>query len=64
MPQNGQNDMDGLAATIRRQVGAERMTRYLRSLPQFSLSDHIPDEFGRLLCELDRAEARARRGAN
>jgi len=64
MPQNGQKDMDGLAATIRRQTGADRIKRYLRSLPQFRLDDDLPDELGRLLSELDRAEARARRGIN
>ncbi|HTV68523.1 MAG TPA: hypothetical protein VMF90_08305 [Rhizobiaceae bacterium] len=62
MAQNGQTKMDSLAATIRRQAGAERNQRYLRSLPQFKLDGDMPDELGRLLSELDRAEVKARRG--
>ncbi|MBX3577420.1 MAG: hypothetical protein KF723_09420 [Rhizobiaceae bacterium] len=64
MSQNGKTKMDSLTATIRRQVGAERNQRYFRALPQFRLDDEMPDELGRLLTELDRAEARARPADN
>jgi len=61
MSENGQTKMGSLAAIIRRQAGAERNQRYMRALPQFRLDGDMPDEIGKLLSELDRAEARARR---
>ena len=64
MVESGNTKMDSLSATIRRQIGAERNQRYLRSLPQFRLSNDMPDAIGRLLAELDRAEARAQGGMN
>lgn len=45
-----------LAAEVRRQFGAEAMTRFLRSLPAFRPEADIPNRFTELLDRLDRLE--------
>lgn len=45
-----------LATEVRRQFGAEAMTRFLRTLPAFRAEADIPDRFRQLLDRLDGAE--------
>jgi len=45
-----------LAAEVRRQFGAEAMTRFLRTLPAFRIQADTHDRFRQLLDRLDRAE--------
>ena len=45
-----------LAAEVRRQVGAEAMTRFLRTLPAFRIEADTHDRFRQLLDRLDRVE--------
>ncbi|UVK47417.1 hypothetical protein BPNPMPFG_003190 [Mesorhizobium sp. AR07] len=45
-----------LATEVRRQFGAEAMTRFLRTLPAFRTEADIPDRFRELLDRLDGAE--------
>ncbi|MBN9218196.1 MAG: hypothetical protein J0I79_09605 [Mesorhizobium sp.] len=47
---------DMLASEVRRQFGAEAMTRFLRSLPTFSTETDTPDRFRQLLDRLDGVE--------
>jgi hypothetical protein len=46
-----------LAAEVRRQFGAEAMTRFLRALPAFRPETDIPDRFRELLDRLDGIES-------
>jgi hypothetical protein len=46
----------GLSGEVRRQFGAEAMTRFLRTLPTFRTEADIPDRFRELLERLDGAE--------
>jgi hypothetical protein len=45
-----------LATEVRRQFGAEAVTRFLRTLPAFRTEADIPDRFRELLDRLDGAE--------
>ncbi|KRB19635.1 MULTISPECIES: hypothetical protein [Mesorhizobium] len=45
-----------LATEVRRQFGAEAMTRFLRTLPAFRAEADIPTRFSELLDRLDRVE--------
>ncbi|MER9305760.1 hypothetical protein NKJ06_25140 [Mesorhizobium sp. M0293] len=45
-----------LAAEVRRQFGAEAITRFMRTLPAFRTEADIPDRFRKLLDRLDVAE--------
>lgn len=45
-----------LAAEVRRQFGAEAMTRFLRTLPAFRVEADTHDRFRQLLDRLDRTE--------
>ena len=45
-----------LAAEVRRQFGAEAVTRFIRTLPAFRTEADIPDRFRELLDRLDGAE--------
>ncbi|BAV47908.1 hypothetical protein MesoLj113a_20660 [Mesorhizobium sp. 113-1-2] len=45
-----------LAAEVRRQFGAEAMTRFLRTLPAFRIQADTHDRFRQLLDRLDRVE--------
>lgn len=45
-----------LAAEVKRQFGAEAMTRFLRTLPAFRPETDIPNRFKELLDRLDRLE--------
>lgn len=47
---------EGLAREVRRQFGAEAMTRFLRTLPTFRPEADLPDRFRELLDRLDGAE--------
>jgi len=49
-----------LAEEIRRQIGSPGVTRYLASLPTFSVDPGLPERLSDLLGELRRAEARGR----
>ncbi|UVK50609.1 hypothetical protein DBIPINDM_003786 [Mesorhizobium sp. AR02] len=46
-----------LAAEVRRQLGAETMTRFLHTLPAFRPETDIPNRFRELLDRLDRLES-------
>ena len=46
-----------LATEVRRQFGAEAMTRFLRTLPAFRPETDIPNRFKELLDRLDRPES-------
>ncbi|QKC86094.1 hypothetical protein [Mesorhizobium sp. NZP2077] len=46
-----------LATEVRRQFGAEAMTRFLRTLPAFRAEADIPNRFRELLDHLDRVES-------
>jgi hypothetical protein len=48
-----------LATEVRRQFGAEAMTRFLRTLPAFRAEADIPNRFRELLDHLDRLESSA-----
>jgi hypothetical protein len=45
-----------LAALIRREIGTEINSRFLRSLPAFRLDRDMPAHFSDLLARLDQAE--------
>ncbi|MER8374142.1 hypothetical protein [Mesorhizobium sp. M1409] len=45
-----------LATEVRRQLGAEAVTRFMRTLPAFRTEADIPDRFRKLLDRLDGAE--------
>jgi hypothetical protein len=57
MSQNAKNGAKTLQAEIRRQLGSPPITRFLHSLPAFQVEHATPEQFARLLGELDRAEA-------
>ena len=59
MTRNKAEKGEELAAEVRRQFGAEAMTRFLRTLPAFRAEADIPDRFRELLDHLDRLESRA-----
>ena len=46
-----------LATEVRRQFGAEAMTRFLRTLPAFRPETDIPNRFKELLDRLDQLES-------
>lgn len=50
---------DMLATEVRRQFGAEAMTRFLRSLPTFRTETDTPDRFRQLLDRLDGLEGKS-----
>ncbi|MEI9408255.1 hypothetical protein O7A70_02090 [Mesorhizobium sp. Cs1299R1N1] len=56
MTRNKLEKTERLAAEVRRQIGAEAMKRFLRTLPAFRTETDIPDRFGQLLDHLDRVE--------
>ena len=47
-----------LATEVKRQFGAETMTRFLRTLPAFRTEADIPERFRELLDRLDEAKGR------
>ncbi len=51
-----------LATEVRRQFGAEAMTRFLRTLPAFRPETDIPNRLKELLDRLDRLESSASGG--
>jgi hypothetical protein len=51
---------DPLADEIRRQFGSTALTRYLSSLPAFSIDPGVPDRMRELLADLQKAEGRRR----
>ena len=53
MTNNKAEKGERLAAEVRRQFGAEAMTRFLRTLPAFRAEADIPDHFRELLDRLD-----------
>jgi hypothetical protein len=57
MTRNKGDRREGLAADIRRQLGTEATTRFLRTLPAFRIEADIPDHFRELLDRLDGIEA-------
>lgn len=46
---------------IRRQFGTEANRHYLRNLPLFRIDPKLPNQFGDLLDEIDKAEQKADR---
>lgn len=56
MTRNKLEKGERLAAEVRRQFGAEAVTRFLRTLPAFRIEPDIPDRFEQLLEHLDRVE--------
>ncbi|RUW93359.1 hypothetical protein [Mesorhizobium sp. M7A.F.Ca.US.010.02.1.1] len=56
MTSNMGEKAEGLAIEIRRQFGAEAVTRFLRTLPAFRTEADIPDRLRELLDRLDGAE--------
>ncbi|AZO52944.1 MULTISPECIES: hypothetical protein [unclassified Mesorhizobium] len=56
MTRNKLEKSERLAAEVRRQLGAETMARFLRTLPTFRTETDIPDRFRQLLDRLDRVE--------
>ncbi|TPK89919.1 hypothetical protein [Mesorhizobium sp. B2-4-17] len=56
MTRNKAEKGERLATEVRRQFGAEAMTRFLRTLPAFRTEADIPDRFRQLLDRLDRLE--------
>jgi hypothetical protein len=58
MTNNKAEKGEGLAGEVRRQFGAEAMTRFLRTLPAFRPEADIPDRFRELLDRLDGVETR------
>lgn len=48
-----------VAGLIRKEIGSETNTRFLRSLPAFRLDRDVPARFNELLCRLDEAEGGA-----
>ena len=56
MTHNKAKKAERLATEVRRQFGAEAMTRFLRTLPAFRTEADIPDRFRELLDRLDGAE--------
>ncbi|MBE7182934.1 MAG: hypothetical protein INR68_00840 [Methylobacterium mesophilicum] len=53
------NDRESLKTGIRRQMGAETTTRFLRSLPLFRTVETLPDHFRDMLAKLDEQERHA-----
>ncbi len=51
-----ETENDRLARGIRRQIGAETTTRFLRSLPLFRTAEAVPDHFRDMLSRLDEQE--------
>lgn len=56
MTRNKGEKAEKLATEVRRQFGAEAMTRFLRTLPSFRTEAEIPDRFRELLDRLDGVE--------
>ena len=56
MPRDKAEKGERLAAEVRRQFGAEAMTRFLRTLPAFRIQADTHDRFRQLLDRLDRVE--------
>ncbi|WP_136618517.1 MULTISPECIES: hypothetical protein [Mesorhizobium] len=56
MTRNKGEKAEKLATEVRRQFGAETVTRFLRTLPAFRTEADIPDRFRELLDRLDGAE--------
>ncbi|MER9297525.1 hypothetical protein NKI38_13675 [Mesorhizobium sp. M0621] len=56
MTQKKAEKAERLAAEVRRQFGAEAITRFMRTLPAFRTEADIPDQFRKLLDRLDGAE--------
>jgi len=56
MTHNNAKKAERLATEVKRQFGAEAMTRFLRTLPAFRTEADIPDRFRELLDRLDGAE--------
>ena len=59
MTRNKGEKGEKLATEVRRQFGAEAMTRFLRTLPAFRAEADIPNRFRELLDHLDRLESSA-----
>jgi hypothetical protein len=57
MTRNKGEKAERLVTEVRRQFGAEAVTRFLRTLPAFRAEADIPDRFRELLDRLEGAEA-------
>ncbi|MFC3325488.1 hypothetical protein [Mesorhizobium cantuariense] len=58
MTRNKGEKAERLATEVKRQFGAETMTRFLRTLPAFRTEADIPERFRELLDRLDEAKGR------
>ena len=58
MTRNKGEKAERLATEVKRQFGAETMTRFLRTLPAFRTEADIPERFRELLDRLDEAKDR------
>jgi hypothetical protein len=56
MTRNKGEKAERLATEVRRQFGAEAVTRFMRTLPAFRTEADIPDRLRELLDRLDGAE--------
>ena len=56
MTRNKGEKTERLATEVRRQFGAEAVTRFMRTLPAFRTEADLPDRFRELLDRLDGAE--------
>ncbi len=52
--------MDALAKDIRRQIGTQANTRFLRRMPLFAVDLGLPEDLNALLGDLEAAERRQR----
>ena len=52
--------MHALARDIRRQIGTQANTRFLRRMPVFAVDENLPQDLSALLGALERAERQQR----
>jgi hypothetical protein len=60
MAQKEDSAMDALARDIRRQIGTQANTRFLRRMPVFAVDENLPQDLSALLGALERAERQQR----
>ena len=62
MQRNSNDNHSPLTQAIRRQVNSFALRSYASSLPQFQVSDELPDKFLHMLDKIKVAEEARRRG--
>lgn len=58
MSRSGGPRPNEISKEIKRQIGQQANTRYLRALPLFRVDNELPQSFHGLLHDIDRAEHR------